>query len=200
MIVANGITPAFGFQCGPTFQTTIVSLKNGREIRNADWSTAKHKASAQYNGLTQAQFLYLKDLHLSCRGAVYAFLFRDWTDFNAADAQFGVGDGTTKTFQLSKTSSLPGGTPYVRTVRAPEAGVVVKAAGVVTAATVSTADGSVMFGAAPASGATLTWSGKYLLVMRFANDDLAATIVDKSNGQFVLSGSVDLIESFEAAV
>lgn len=199
MITADGITPAFGFQCGPTFKTTVVTMKNGREARNADWSQAKHKATAQFNALTEAQFLYLKDLCLSCRGMAYAFLFRDWTDYKATDAQFGVGDGVTKTFQLSKTSSLPGGTPYIRTIRAPDAGVVVKVAGTVTAASVSSADGSVVFTTAPAAGAVLTWTGTYHIVMRFDSDDLLATIVDKSNGQFILSGSVDLLESFENA-
>lgn len=82
-----------------------------------------------------------------------AFLFRDWTDYRATDAKFGTGDGTTQTFQLSKTSLLPGGTPYVRTIRAPDAGVIVKMAGVDTAASVSSADGSVVFTAPPASGA-----------------------------------------------
>jgi len=200
MITADGITPAFGFQCGPTFRTQIVTLKNGRERRNADWSQAKHKAVAQFNAMTQAQFLYLKDLCLSCRGMANAFLFRDWTDYQAVDAQFGVGDGTTKTFQLSKTSSLPGGTPYIRTIRAPDAGVVVKVGGVVTAASVSSADGSVVFTTAPASGAALTWTGNYHLVMRFDSDDLLATIVDRSQGQFILSGTVNLLESFEDAI
>lgn len=35
MIIADGITPDYGFQCGPTFRTRIVSLQSGREYRNA---------------------------------------------------------------------------------------------------------------------------------------------------------------------
>lgn len=98
MIIADGITPSYGFQCGPTFSTSIVPLRNGREYRNAQWTQPKHRATTQFNALTQDQFLYLKDLFLSCRGMASAFLFRDWTDFNALDAQFGTGDGTTKVF------------------------------------------------------------------------------------------------------
>lgn len=203
MIVADAITPDWGFQCGPTFSTTIVNLRNGREKRNAAWLHPKHKASAQFSSLEVDQFLYLKDLFLQSRGMTYAFLFRDWTDYEADDEKFGVGDGTTKTFQLSKTSSLPGGTPYTRIVRAPEAGVVIKSAGtVVASASVSQADGSVAFSAAPASGAQLTWTGRYYLVMRFDSDELMATVqqVFDNQGRPCMDGSVDLIESFEDAV
>lgn len=199
MIIADGITPDYGFQCGPTFKTTIVTLQSGREARNVDWSQAKHHANAQFGALTQDQFLYLKDLFLSCRGQAFAFLFRDWTDYRATDAQFGVGDGTTKTFQLSKTSSLPGGMPYVRTVRAPEAGAVIKVAGVATPATVSQADGSVVFATAPAAGAVLTWTGTFLMVMRFANDDLMVTVSNYSVDGYVINGTVELLECFEDA-
>lgn len=199
MLVADGITPDFGFQGGPTFKTNIVSLNNGREVRNADWSQARHAFTANYGSMSQAQFLYLKDLYLQCRGRWAPFLFRDWSDFQAVDAQFGTGDGTTTTFQLSKTSSLPGGTPYIRTVRAPESGVIVKVAGVVTAASVSQTDGSVVFTAAPASGAALTWSGNYLLQVRFDDDALAATVNPEfdDDGNPCMSGQVKLMEVFD---
>lgn len=135
-----------------------------------------------------------------CRGMTFAFLFRDWTDYQATDQQFGVGDGTTTVFQLSKQSSLPGGTPYARTVRAPDAGVVVKVGGVVTAATVSAATGAVTFATAPANNAVLTWTGTYHLVMRFDNDELMVTILNEfADGGFTMNGTVDLIESFEDA-
>jgi hypothetical protein len=54
MIIADGITPDFGFQCGPTFHTTIAPLQSGREKRNADWSQAKHAATANYGMLSQS--------------------------------------------------------------------------------------------------------------------------------------------------
>ena len=202
MITANGITPDYGFQSTVTFNTTVVPLESGRETRNAKWKYGKHEASAQYGSLTQDKYLYLKDLFQQCRGQNYAFLFRDWADYEATDEEFGTGDGTTTTFQLSKTSSLSGGSPYTRIVRAPETGVVVKVAGVPTAASVSTSDGSVVFSSAPAGAASLTWTGKFYVVMRFKTDSLSATVLQffGTDNKPLLSGSVDLIESFEDAV
>lgn len=201
MITADQITPDYGFQCGPTFDTNVVSLANGREVRNVNWSRARHKARADFTSLTSTQFLYLKDLFQQCRGQAYAFLFRDWTDYRATDEAFGTGDATTKAFQLSKTSKLSGGSPYTRIVSAPEAGVTVKVNGSVAVASVSMADGSVTFTTAPAAGASLTWTGKFLVVMRFASDDLQASVQPyfDADGYTIISGSVDLIESFEDA-
>lgn len=54
MIVANGITPDFGFQGGPTFKTTIATMQNGREARNADWSQARHAFTANFGSMSMA--------------------------------------------------------------------------------------------------------------------------------------------------
>lgn len=101
---------------------------------------------------------------------------------------------------MAKTSSLPGGTPYVRTIRAPDANATVKVSGVVAAPTISQANGSVTFSTAPADGAALTWSGSYHLVMRFDADELTATIFNRFSDSYALSGTCDLLESFEDAV
>jgi len=57
------------------------------------------------------------------RGRCHSFLHKDAGDYLAASEQFGVGDGTTKTFQLSKLSTMPGtSATYLRKVTHPLAG------------------------------------------------------------------------------
>lgn len=196
MIVADQITPDYGFQGGPTFSTIRTSLKNGEVIKRAARTRAIHKLSAAFTSLTRDQYLYLKAIYLQCLGGAGSFLMRDWLDYEAIDEPFGTGDGSTKTFQLAKISALDGEIPYRRDIYRPEPGAIIKVAGTITAASVSGDDGSVVFATAPANGAALTWSGKFWLCVEFSNDDLTATVSDAYDnaGARRVDGSVDLME------
>ena len=50
-------------------------------------------------------------------------------------------------------------------------------------------------------GASLTWTGNFWIVMRFASDSLKATVLQAfyDDGTPMLSGSVDLVEVFDDA-
>jgi uncharacterized protein (TIGR02217 family) len=134
--------PGFGFVGGPEFQTNIQNIANGREKRNADWSICRHKYTAPFNNISDEQYANIKAVFLVTRGRCHSFLHKDWGDYQAEDAQFATGDGTTKTFQLKKTTVIAGTTAtYVRTITHPVAGVTVSVNGVATPATVSTTTG-----------------------------------------------------------
>ncbi len=186
--------PGFGFSGGPEFQTNIQNLQSGREKRNGEWAICRHKYTAPYKNISNDGYLAVKRVFLICRGRLHTFLHRDWGDFTATDEPFGIGDGTTTTFQLSKLSDLGGGATYSRIVTKPDTGVAIKVNGVVTAASVSQLDGSVAFSSAPASGAALTWSGEFFVQVRFDMDYLPFTLDDRNAGGYITNGSVDLIE------
>ena len=110
-----------------------------------------------------------------------------------------MGDGTTKTFYLS----LPvadGGGGYTRAINKPNVSaplavpLTVKVGAMVTGATVSEVDGSVVFATAPADGAVLTWSGEFFVQVRFDMDYLPFSLDNRNGGGFITNGSVDLIE------
>ena len=185
--------PGFGFTGGPEFNTNIKPLANGREKRNADWDFCRHKYTAPFQNITEDAYREIKKVFLVMRGRTHTFLHRDWGDFSAVNEQFGVGDGATKTFQLSKTSQAGAGT-YVRTIDKPDAGVVIKVNGAITPATVSQLDGSVVFVTAPATGAVLTWTGEFFVHVRFDVDYLPFSLDNLSGGKYVTNGSIDLYE------
>lgn len=185
--------PGFGWVGAPSFQTNVQSLANGREKRNAEWSICRHHFTAPYKNITDDAYRAIKKVFLICRGRTHTFLHKDWADFRATDEQFGIGDGTTTAFQLSKVSSDGGGS-YTRTIDKPVAGVVVKVNGVVTPASVSSLDGSVAFSSPPANAAVLTWTGEFLVHVRFDIDSLPFSLDDKGRNGFFTNGSVELIE------
>lgn len=191
------ICPAFGWQGGPSFNTRVITTQSWLERRNANNIQCRHNYSLPLQNIIDADYLtLLKQVFMACRGQLHSFLVKDYSDYEAVNDVFGEGDGTTKTFQLSKTSTF-GSASYVRTITKPLAGSSVTVNGVVTAVTIDVTTGIVTFSAAPASGAILRWTGEFRVPVRFNSDILNTTIDNKSNqGDFLINGSVDLIEVF----
>lgn len=185
--------PGFGWSGGPEFQTRVTALANGAEKRNAEWLLCRHRFSVPYKNISTQAYMNIKKMFLICMGKTHTFLHKDWADYQATDEQFGTGDGSNKTFQLAKVSSSAGGV-YTRKITKPNTGVVINVNGVVTSATVSTLDGSVVFVTAPANGAVLSWSGEFFVQVRFDNDALPFTLDDKNAAGFFTNGTIDLLE------
>lgn len=193
----------YGWTGGPGFSTTIVTKRNGRERRNADWAQPQHSYSLPFNALSQEQYAPVKEMHMNRRGAWGVFLHQDRLDYTADDDQFAVGDGETTVFQLGKTSVLDG-VAYTRSVYAlyaPEsdgssspAAVEVTVDGVPEAPAVDYDRGTVTFDSAPVEGAILRWNGEFSLWVRFAVDSLPFTIFNKGEDMFYVQGSVNLLE------
>ncbi len=191
------ICPTFGWQGGPSFNTRIVTTQSWMERRNANNIECRHSYSLPLQNIIDDDYLtFLKQVFLACRGQLHSFKVKDYSDFKAVNEVFGEGDGATVAFQLSKTSTW-GAASYVRTITKPVSGITVTVNGVVTAASVDLGTGIVTFSVAPAAGAILRWSGEFRIPVRFNNDALNTTIDNKSQGgDFLLNGSVDLIEVF----
>lgn len=181
--------PGYGWQGGPAFQTTIVTMRNGRERRNAEWSNARHSFTMPFNNINQQGYIGIKQMHLSCLGRLRAFKFVDALDHDATGEVFGQGNGVQTTFQLRKVSVIDG-VSYIRNTYVIEPGGVFRVNGTPAAHTIDLDRGLVTFSVAPANLSTLSGTWEFGLWVRFDQDDLPFSI-DNLNA---INGSVSLIE------
>jgi uncharacterized protein (TIGR02217 family) len=180
-------------------------MANGRERRNADWSQPRHRYTAPFLNISKEAYASVKSMHLNRKGSWGAFLFVDVLDNQAVNEIFGVGDGITDTFQLSKWSIVDG-VAYQRNVYAiwepyqspdgiyTEAGpttMEVTANGTPTVAySVDRDTGIVVFDVAPANGVVMRWTSNFAIWVRLTQDWLPWSL-DNPNAT---NGTVDLIE------
>jgi len=107
---------------------------------------------------------------MATAGGAGLFLFADPQDNSVTGAQFGKGDGTSKSFQLSR--NIYGYPDIIQNVNGTPS---IYVGGTLTAPASITTTGVVTFATAPASGAVLTWTGNFMYACRFAEDTIDAT-------------------------
>jgi uncharacterized protein (TIGR02217 family) len=154
----------------PIWKTLIQTTQSGRELRAAQMSYPLYKWSLAFDVLrTASAFNELQQLiafYNARSGSYDSFLYTDQDDNSVTDQSFGFGDGSTVAFQLTK-----GFGGYIEPVLATNVITNVKVNGTVTAAyTVNAMTGILTFTTAPASGATLTWTGTFYYQCRFLAD------------------------------
>lgn len=110
-----------GAQGGPQFKTTVIELSSGKEKRNINWSEARAKYNIAYGIQQREDFQEVLAFFYARRGKAHSFRFKDWSDFEMARAQIGVGDGVDTTFQIAKTYE-DGAYEYVRNIYKPVSG------------------------------------------------------------------------------
>lgn len=194
----------YSWSGGPEFNTSVVQLRNGRERRNAEWAQPIYRFTLPFNNILQGTYAGILNHFLSCHGQLHCFLYRNPLDDIATNEAFGIGDGTTVAFQLRKVSTTDGVsmqrdvtalfTPGVNGAAA-DATPTVTVDGTPTAVTVDYERGIVVFSVAPSPGAVLRWSGRFAHWVRYAQDWLPFSIDNRSGGEYVNNGSVDLIEA-----
>lgn len=175
---------ARGSRGGPVRKTDIVTLGSGREHRNGRWAGSRRRYDAGL-GIRNLDALHAVIAFFEERaGRLYGFRFHDRMDCKSGppsraplpvDAALGVGDGTTRTFQLAKTYGA-GFAPYRRAIAKPVAGSVrVAVAGVELAQggfSCNPATGLVTLAAAAAPGAAVTAGFAFDVPVRFDTDTL----------------------------
>lgn len=195
--------PAFGWSGGPRFKTRIKVLLSGRERRNADWRQCQFPYTLPFLNIGDDAYRAIAQMFYSCHGMLHTFLYRDPLDSVAQGEEFGIGDGVTKSFQLSKLSATDG-VFYQREVYAlytPAADgsamlapPTVTVNGTPTAVTVDYERGIVTFAVAPALGAVISWSGPFAVWVRFDQDWLPFSIDNRRDGDdYARNGQVQLI-------
>lgn len=183
---------AYGSQFGQEFSTRIKQLRNGVERRNINWSMPLGRYTVVYQALKEADHINVRGAHMACLGSAIAFRFKDWTDYRVTDQFLGVGTGGAQVVQLVKNYAF-GPAMLQRIIKKPVTGTVqLHADGEPLAAVVDYATGVATFTAD--DGAQVTWSGEFDVPVRFASDRLDVDPVAPSEGGFLLSADVDLVE------
>jgi uncharacterized protein (TIGR02217 family) len=192
---------AYGWNGGPEFKTRIRVLQNGRERRNADWASARHRYNLPFQNIGPEGYAGIRQLFEVCRGMLHTFLYRDPLNAVAVDEVFAVSDGR-GTYQLS-TLSIVDGVSYQRPVYAlfvpGDDGTAIPVDPVVTAdgapitVVVDHERGTVTRSPDP-PGDVLRWSGEYAVWARFNHDWLPMSIDNRRADGHAINGAVELIE------
>jgi uncharacterized protein (TIGR02217 family) len=175
---------SLGTSGGPVRRTDVVNLSNGRESRNSRWKDARRSYDAG-SGIRSVGDLYEVMEFFEARGGeLYGFRFRDpvdWTSgrpgavVTALDQAIGVGDGSARNFQLTKTYGDAGGRS-IRPIAKPAANTVKIAVNGVRLAeqdfSCDPATGMVTLSAnaVPRSGISITAGFEFDVPVRFATD------------------------------
>ena len=197
---------SLGWTGGPGFSTDVQVLRSGRESRNGDWAQVQHFYSVPFMNILHEQYLPIKQMHMVCMGRLHNFLYRDLSDYVAVNEALPVAVNGQDSFQLVKTSTIAGVT-YRRNVYslytpdedgdAVATAIIVTVDGMPTASFTADPDrGTIVFDSPMTGGEIVRWSGEFSQWVRFDNDRLPFTIDNKSSGQFVMNGMVDLLEQF----
>lgn len=193
---------SFGATGGPERRTEIVSLASGHEQRNSPWAHARRRYDAGVGLRSLDDLEAVIAFFEARRGPLYAFRFRDWTDWKSGpasrvpeplDQAVGTGDGTTASFALRKTYAS-GGTDYVRPITHPVAGTVrvaVNGAELFAGFSVDAISGVLRFDTPPDEGADVTAGFEFDVPVRFDSDAIVTSLSKFSAGEVP---SIPLVE------
>lgn len=183
--MTNNVFPAFqgwtyNKEKTPIWKTNIYEATSGKENRIQKWSYPRYKISLNYNFMTdnavqsvsldKGELEKLQGFFNSVGGPCDDFLFYDEVENTCTDQPFGIGDGTTKTFQLKRALQN-----WVEPINGILAAPTIKVNGTATNSFSWDNHGYITFSSAPANNAVLTWSGNYYFRVRFENEELKLT-------------------------
>jgi uncharacterized protein (TIGR02217 family) len=115
---------------GPERVTEVFELGDGREARNTAFAVSRRRWEVGSAIRSLDELAQITAFFEARRGRLFAFRFRDPADFKSSnpsspitpnDQVIGVGDGSTKAFQLIKTYGDTAGS-YVRVISKPVSG------------------------------------------------------------------------------
>lgn len=104
-----------GARGGQLFKTTVIGYGTGFEQRNQEWEFARGQWDAGYGVHDKDGYTLLIAFFAARRGRLHSFRFKDWSDFEAENQLFGIGDGAEVDFQLVKNYTDAGDT-YVKRI------------------------------------------------------------------------------------
>lgn len=158
----------------PTWSTDVKRANSGRERRRMNWSFPLWNFQVQYEVLRDGpgtqELQALLAFFNAHAGQYQEWFYYDPSDHAVTDQVVGTGNGTKTTFQLTRTIS-DGVLTFTEPVFAVQGTPVFKVNGVPTSATVG-AYGVITFASAPAAAATISWTGNFMFLCRFSQDNL----------------------------
>ncbi|WP_404711736.1 DUF2460 domain-containing protein [Sphingomonas sp. MMS24-J13] len=171
------LLPGFGFVASkqPQWNTAVSQASSGRERRRMAWSYPLWNFKVAYevlrDGPNYRELERLQAFFNAHAGKYAEFFFCDPSDNHVADQRFGTGDGVTTGFQLNRTIGA-GNLTFAEPVRGLFNTPIMKVDGAVTSGFTIGPLGRITFASPPNPGTALTWSGNFLFLCRFDQDDL----------------------------
>lgn len=190
---------AFGSTGGVERRTEVTTLASGYERRSTPWAMGRRRYLIGANLRSLADMAALTEFFEARRGRLYGFRFRDFADFQscgpggtpeASDQVIGSGDGTRRTFALTKAYGdllRPITKPVAGSVRVAVGGRALAASGF----TVDAASGVVTLGVAPRTGVPVSAGFVFDVPVRFDADRIEVTLETFGAGRMA---AVPLIE------
>jgi len=167
--------------------TSIVTTVAGFERRNINWASPLGRWDVGTGIRTRADLETFIAFFRARQGRAYGFRFKDWSDYRASASVIGIGDGSTRIFQLIKRYSS-GPADVMRVITRPVSGTVaLRRDGVLVTSGVSInpATGTVTFSIAPAEGIILTADFEFDLPVRFDTDLMALSLASYERGEWL---------------
>lgn len=93
---------SYGSTFGPTFSTDVVTMRNGSEQRNINWTYQRCSGDLSTGIRKEADFNRFYNFWMLMRGKAFGFRYYDWGDHEGQYMLLGIGDGSTTKFQLMK--------------------------------------------------------------------------------------------------
>jgi len=166
---------AYGFEGGPEYNTVVIDLENSLEQRDSKWKYPRHKYSATFDNMDDADRDRIIEVFHACRGKRHAFKFKDWNDFTAQNEPLLVSSGTTNVVQLYKTYQF-GVAFTIRPIQTVSAETrIYDSLGEVVPGLLDINLGTFTPSGAWGEG-PYTWSGEFYIWVRFQDDYNAFTI------------------------
>jgi uncharacterized protein (TIGR02217 family) len=167
---------SFTVNKGPSWNTITKQAASGRKVRVSLQSSPiwKFKLAFEYLRDRSAATSDVQNLWAffnSVGGQLGPFDFLDPYENAVLDQAIGVGNGSTTPFQLTRTVGAGTAYPWIEPVYAVSGAPTVYVNGVATAATLG-AYGVITFATPPAAGAVITWSGTFMFLCHFTQDDV----------------------------
>ena len=185
---------SYGSAGGPSYSTSVISIRSGKEKRNIDWEYPRIEFDVSYG---VRQFRDLEDLigffHIA-QGKGHTFRFKDHSDFKSCpvdfvpsydDQEIGTGDGSATEFQLYKVYHYGGQARRSRKITKPIQDTVkvgIDGTEQTSGWSVNHSTGIITFDSAPSDGATITAGYEFDIEARFDTDSLSTNLEEYEIG------------------
>jgi uncharacterized protein (TIGR02217 family) len=130
----------------------------------------------------------------ACRGGLFGFRLKDWSDFRGTNELIGLGTGAPQTVQLAKLYEF-GAQNVSRPIRKPVS-VSLTDDGAPLASSTDMTTGEVTF--TGSNGGVIRWSGEFDVPVTFEQDELMFDAVNRSSTGLILTADVGLLEDVSA--
>lgn len=183
---------AYGTQGGPTWVTRKIGLTSGIVRRNAMRSRPLYRFVVLYENLNPEDHQSVISAFNACRGGVFGFRLKDWSDFTATNQFLTTGTGSAQSVQLAKIYEFS--TQNVsRPIRKPVTGTVTLTQnGSPLSASIDYTTGMASFTAT--MGNIVRWSGEFDVPVTFDDDELMFSADNRSFDGLRLNANVMLSE------